>query len=158
MRTSIPDAWRSSRPSSWRVCRACVRRFKLSSAHPKHSRAAAAERILAERRHEMTFRPRILVRPSSPSPSSQSSLKGPERIARLAQPRTLLWQKCAPHSPLIMLTHLRTLCFARERTRKRLVFMNNGIASHLLVSLACAGALKSEGAHYEFVRDEQVRR
>ncbi|EIE27456.1 hypothetical protein COCSUDRAFT_39121 [Coccomyxa subellipsoidea C-169] len=70
--------------------------FRLSETSRKHSRAAAAQRILEERRRDMTFRPALLPpRPHSPALGSESTLSGEARIARLAQPRTQLWEKCA---------------------------------------------------------------
>ncbi|KAK9917945.1 hypothetical protein WJX75_009986 [Coccomyxa subellipsoidea] len=70
--------------------------FRLSETSRKHSRAAAAQRILEERRRDMTFRPALLPpRPGSPALGSESSLSGEARITRLAKPRTQLWEKCA---------------------------------------------------------------
>jgi len=77
------------------MCNVC-REFRLSSAHPNNSRAALAERILAERRTEASFMPRTNARSSDQGSrlSDAATLEGDARIARLAQPRTQLWNKC----------------------------------------------------------------
>ncbi|BDA48748.1 hypothetical protein COCOBI_12-4300 [Coccomyxa sp. Obi] len=70
--------------------------FRLSETSQRHSRAAAAQRILEERRQFMTFRPAVLPpRPNSAAAGSDATLTGDARIARLAKPRTQLWEKCA---------------------------------------------------------------
>ncbi|CAL8463386.1 g2920 [Coccomyxa elongata] len=70
--------------------------FRLSETSQRHSRAAAARRILEERRQFMTFRPAVLPpRPSSAAAGSDATLTGDARIAQLAKPRTQLWEKCA---------------------------------------------------------------
>lgn len=73
------------------------REFRRSETKPQHSRAAAVRRILQERRRDKSFQPRVLPpRPLSPAlGSGQSLLSGEARIARLAQPRTQLWEICA---------------------------------------------------------------
>ena len=69
------------------------REFRLSSARPSNSRAATAQRILAGLRKQSPFRPRQHARAGS-GPSEAGSLDGEARIARLAQPRMQLWEKC----------------------------------------------------------------
>ena len=72
------------------------RQFRLSSARPGNSRAALAERILAERRREAPFRPRTNACSTgrSSNASESGTLEGEARLARLAQPRTQLWERC----------------------------------------------------------------
>lgn len=77
------------------------REFRQSETSQRHSRAAAARRILEERRQVMTFRPAVLPpRPSSAAAGSEATLTGDARIARLAKPRTQLWEKCVFQLPL----------------------------------------------------------
>ena len=72
------------------------REFRLSDAHPAKARAALAERILAERRQSMPFRPRLASRAGRDDwlLSEPGAGRG-ARISRLAQPRTQLWAACA---------------------------------------------------------------
>ncbi len=96
-----------------------------SETKPQHSRAAAVRRILQERRRDKNFQPRALPpRPPSPAAGSdRSSLSGEARIARLAQPRTQLWEKCAqPRDP-----SLNDLCRTRSQA---------GIHAHLAMPLS----------------------
>ena len=86
---------------SLRAERSCAvrRQFRLSSARSSNSRAALAERSLAERRREAPFRPRTNA-PSAgrgSDASASGTLEGEARIARLAQPRTQLWERCEEH-------------------------------------------------------------
>lgn len=85
--------------------------FRLSETSRKHSRAATARRILEERRRDMTFRPALLPpRPHSPALGSESTLSGEARIARLAQPRTQLWEKCALSGPCFFNSAIPRMC------------------------------------------------
>lgn len=86
-------------PSCGHVHALMCREFNLSSPHPSKSRAAMAARILAERRCNMPFRPQltkgIFADDDDISCCSEGRWRLREaRIARLAQPRTQLWQRC----------------------------------------------------------------